>query len=145
MSESIDLAAAEAASSMPRNQREKKRAFRGQRWLTVALRALHLIAVMWLGAALHGAPAASLPVPEHFLGGLVLGSGLLMFAFDLISHPQHLREVSAWGVLAKLGLVVWLVASESQAVFWLIMTWSAVVSHAPASFRHHTLFPRRTT
>jgi hypothetical protein len=144
MSESVDLAGdkTSSASSAARGQREKKRAFRGQRGLTVALRAMHLIAVMWLGASLHGASSANLPVPANLLGGLVLGSGALMFAFDLISYPNHLRQVSGWSVVIKLGLVVWLVASESLPIFWLIMAWSAVFSHAPASLRHYTLFPR---
>lgn len=110
-----------------------RKSFPGQRWLGVLLRGLHLVAVIWLGAALLGAPVSS----DHAVLGLWT-TGLAMLALDTWSKPSHLREASGIAVLAKLGLVVWMAADESvrAVLFWLVVAGSAVFAHAPASFRH---------
>jgi hypothetical protein len=126
---------------------ERKRLTLWWRWLSVALRGVHLVAVMWLGVALHsgGQPVPAIPLDASTTGLLVLATGLTMFALDLIKYPHHLREVAGLSVLAKLLLVALLLASDPLRLplFWLIMTWSAVFSHAPASFRHYGLLRPR--
>jgi len=90
---------------MPRSspQTKGRGSFPGRRWLIVVLRALHLIAVIALGALLLGAPAA--PGWSHgTVSGLVVATG-----------------PAPW-------------------LFWALVALSAVVSHAPASFRHAELF-----
>ena len=49
-----------------------------ERWFSVLLRSLHLAGVVWLGAAVLGAPAG-----HSRAALLVLVSGLLMLAMDL--------------------------------------------------------------
>ncbi len=111
------------------------------RWLNVALRGLHLVAVILLGAALLGAPVA--------LGAATAGvavTGLAMLALDTWSRPAHLREVAGIAVLLKLGLVGWMAADPAArpVLFWVVVAGSAVFAHAPAKFRHAALIGRRT-
>jgi len=117
-----------------------RRTFPGQRWLGVALRGLHLVAVIVLGAAMLGAPVAG---GRAAIG--VAATGLAMLALDTWSKPSHLREASGIAVLVKLALVAWMAADESvrAVLFWLIVAGSAVSSHAPARFRHAVLIGRR--
>ena len=115
-----------------------------RRWLSVLLRGLHLVAVIGLGAALLGAPA------EHVggvtrLAAAVAASGACMFALDLWRKPRHLFEVAGVGVLAKLLLVASMTIDGAPRLllFWLVVVWSALFSHAPATFRHARLFGPR--
>lgn len=107
------------------------------RWINVALRGLHLAAVILLGANLLGAPVSSaLAVPAVIL------TGLAMFVVDILKKPSHLREVAGIAVLVKLVLVAWMASDSAMrpALFWLIVGGSAVFAHAPARFRHTVLF-----
>lgn len=118
-----------------------RRTFPGQRWLGVLLRGLHLVAVVWLGAALLGAPVPS----EYAVLGL-WATGLAMLGLDTWSKPSHLREASGVAVLVKVVLAGWMVFDEaSRAVlFWLVVVGSGIFAHAPAKFRHAVLIPPRT-
>jgi hypothetical protein len=116
-----------------------RKTFPLQRWLNVALRGLHLVAVILLGAALLGAPVAG--------GTAVFGvaaTGLAMLVLDTWSKPSHLREASGIAVLVKLVLVGWMAADESSrfALFWVVVAGSAIFAHAPARFRHAVVFSR---
>lgn len=117
-----------------------RRNFPGQRWLSVVLRGLHLVAVVWLGAALLGAPVTG----DHAVLGLWT-TGLAMFGLDVWSKPSHVREASGIALLAKLALVTWMAldAASRPVLFWLVVVGSGVFAHAPASFRHAMLIPRR--
>jgi hypothetical protein len=113
----------------------------GRRWLTVVLRTAHLIAVIWLGACLMAEPmAASLRLAHT----AVTCSGVAMFAVDLWCHPGHLRERAGAAMIVKLALIAAMAAAPSLALalFWIVVVWSAVISHAPASFRHARIFGR---
>ena len=107
------------------------------RWINVILRALHLAAVILLGAVLLGAP---LDTGRAAIG--VAATGFAMFALDIWRKPQHLREAAGIAVLLKLVLVGWMVfdAAAQQILFWLIVAGSAIAAHAPARFRHALLF-----
>jgi hypothetical protein len=104
-----------------------------ERWFSVLLRSLHLAGVVWLGAAVLGAPAG-----HRGAALLVLGSGLAMLVMDLRAGRIALREVAGAAVLVKLALVAWLALDATHAVviFWALVLGSAVTSHAPKSFRH---------
>lgn len=120
---------------MPR-PREKIRDFPGKRWLNVALRAVHILGIVLLGAALLG--GGSLPLGA----GITLASGLSMFAVDAWANPAHLREVAGFGMLFKLVLIGLAVTIPSLAlpVFWSLIVLSTLLSHAPGQFRHRRLF-----
>ena len=115
-------------------------AFVWHRWANVALRGLHLIAVVWLGAGLLGAP-----VTTDTAVATLAASGILMFGLDIWHKPSHLREVSGIAVPLKLILVGWMAldANLRPVLFWLIVAGSAVFAHAPSSFRHAILIGRR--
>lgn len=105
------------------------------RWIGIAARSLHLIAVVLVGVALFGAPIA---VPFAWVAGLLLGTGALLFALDQWKTRDHALQFAGAGQIAKLALVAWMMADATQALplFWLIVVWSSVFSHAPATFRH---------
>ena len=104
-----------------------------RRWGNVFLRALHLAAVIALGAGLLGAP-----VKEDMAAAGVALSGLAMLILDTWGNPGHLREVSGIAVMAKLAFVAWMAADESRRplLFWGLVVGSTVFAHAPARFRH---------
>ncbi len=120
---------------MPR-QRDNVRDFPGRRWLNLSLRTIHLAGIVLLGAALLGA------------GGITTGawltllSGIGMFAGDAWANPAHLREVAGFGVLVKLALVAVMAVFPPIAlpVFWAILLFSTLLSHAPGRLRHRRLF-----
>ena len=118
------------------------RDFPGRRWLSVVLRGVHLVAVIQFSAiVLHAVPDAQSP----FAGIAVLASGVLVWLLDLWYRPSHLVEGAGLSMLLKLALLAWMIAAPGLRVplFWIIVGWSAVFSHAPASFRNARLGKRR--
>ena len=71
-------------------RRSDSASFHGRRWLTVVLRCVHLVVVIWLGACLMGVPLAGSVRAAH----VWVFSGVAMFAVDLWHHPGHLRETA---------------------------------------------------
>ena len=102
------------------------------------LRALHLAAVVVLGAVLMGAPR---PLPMSIVGSTLLFTGVLLFALELWKSRDHWRQVAGVATLGKLALVAWILGDHARALplFWLLLLWSVVFSHAPASLRHAQL------
>ena len=118
------------------------RDFPGRRWLSVFLRGVHLIAVIQFSAtAPRAVPAAESP----FAGIAVLASGALVWLLDLWHRPSHLVEGAGLSMLLKMVLLAWMIAAPGLRVplFWIIVGWSAVFSHAPSSFRNVRLGKER--
>ncbi|MFY9328106.1 MAG: hypothetical protein WAO76_08830 [Georgfuchsia sp.] len=114
--------------------------FRGsniRRWANVALRGLHLVAVIVLGASLLGAPVNAFNAPVA-----VVSSGIAVLILDLWRNPDHMRQVAGLAVIAKLALLALMIFNEATRplLFWIIVVWSVLFSHAPASFRHAIIF-----
>src|SRR5512141_1772105 len=109
------------------------RDFPGRRWLSVFLRSAHMVAVIAFAAVL----LTTTPLPE-FSGMAVLITGVLVWALDLYHKPGHLAEGAGLSMLLKLMLIVGMIYLPVLRVplFWIIVIWSAVFSHAPASFRN---------
>lgn len=116
----------------------KLRDFRGRRWLSVFLRSAHMVAVIAFAVVLLQAPTT--PLPEH-AGSAVLITGILIWLLDIWHKPGHLVEGAGLSMLFKLMLLVWMIFSPGLRVplFWIIVVWSGVFSHAPASFRNARL------
>lgn len=112
-----------------------------QRWLGVVLRGLHLVAVILLGIGLFGQATTAEVNRAAFA---VLASGGLLWALDIWTKPDHLRQMAGLSMFAKLVLVGAMVLWPSlhAALFWLVVVWSAVFSHAPASFRNAPILGR---
>jgi len=118
------------------------RDFPGRRWLSVFLRGVHLIAVINFSAVvLHALPDAQ----PGYTGGAVLVSGILVWLVDLWHRPSHLVEGAGISMLLKLALLAGMMAAPAlrEPLFWVIVGWSAVFSHAPASFRNARLTGKR--
>jgi hypothetical protein len=103
-----------------------------RRWLGIALRSVHLAAVVWLGAALLGAPVG------HGGGWLTLASGLGLFASELIDRRVAVGELAGALVVGKLLVVGAMLAWPTAALplFWALLLLSAVSAHAPKPLRH---------
>ncbi|MDO8989833.1 MAG: hypothetical protein Q7U91_09385 [Sideroxyarcus sp.] len=118
--------------------RNTLRDFRGRRWLSVFLRSAHLVAVIAFAAVLLQATPTPL---QELNGSAVLLTGVLIWLLDLWHKPGHLVEGAGLSMLLKLALIAWMILSPDLRVplFWIIVVWSAVFSHAPSSFRNARL------
>lgn len=128
----------DGGAASTRDSHRNVRDFPGRRWLSVFLRGAHLIAVIAFGAALLYAPPA--PLPDH-AARAVLASGVLVWLLDLWHKPGHLVEGAGLSMLLKLALVAGMVLAPTLRVplFWIVVAWSAIFSHAPSSFRNARL------
>lgn len=117
-------------------QRDKVRDFPGKRWLNLGLRTLHIAGIVLLGSALLGGTEASHGAWITFV------SGLGMLASDTWANPQQLREIAGCGILIKLALVAVMALHVAMALplFWIILIFSTLLSHAPGAIRHRRLF-----
>lgn len=108
------------------------RDFPGRRWLGVLLRAAHLAGVVGVGAGLLAGTQA------HGFLILMVASGVAMAALDAWSNALWLKEFAGLSLLVKFVLIGIFVVDEAArpALFWLILVFSVVFAHAPASFRH---------
>lgn len=118
------------------------RDFPGRRWLSVFLRSAHMVAVIAFAAVL----LTTTPLPEYS-GMAVLITGVLVWALDLYHKPGHLTEGAGLSMLLKLMLIVGMIYLPGLRLplFWIIVVWSAVFSHAPASFRNRRLLGMELT
>ena len=104
-----------------------------ERALSVALRTSHLLAVVWLGAGVLGAPVAI-----GRAAAFVVGTGLALAVIDLLARRISLRELAGAVVLVKLVLSAWM-GWQPQHAGWLlvvIVVVSSLAAHAPKPVRH---------
>lgn len=103
------------------------------RWGGVLLRTLHLVAVIVLGASIHGAP-----LPTGVAGLAVLLTGIALLAVEMAGGQVVLGEAAGAAALVKLLPVVgviWL-PEWRLPLFWFLVAWSSLFSHAPKRLRH---------
>jgi hypothetical protein len=114
-----------------------KSKFLGRRWLSIALRSLHLVGVVLTAITIFASSQHQLAAS---LTTFVTGVGL--FGIELWRNRQHCRELAGAFVLLKLLLVLGMILMPSHAagLFWFLLISSSVISHAPKSFRHKRLF-----
>lgn len=114
-------------------QTKPRRDFPGRRWLTIALRSVHLVGVVLIGVALFGGGS-----DRQAAALLMLATGMALYALDLWSNPAHFGELAGVFILVKLLIVLAMVLYPASAavLFWLLLLASSVVSHAPGDFRH---------
>jgi hypothetical protein len=114
-----------------------RRDFRGRRLIVNLMRALHLVALAGFAAAVLAAG------PHGWRWAiLLLASGAVMMTLDAWSDPGYLRQVQGVAMLVKLALVATMIMwrDGQQALFWLLVFGSALLSHAPGRVRHHRVF-----
>ncbi|MCP5310363.1 hypothetical protein [Cognatazoarcus halotolerans] len=121
----------QGASEKPSDRRETRPPL--LRWLGVVLRGVHLATVIALGATVLGAP-----LDGRHQAIAVLVTGIAMVALDLRAKPHLFAEWAGIALIAKLAVVGWMAADAAlrPLLYWLIVGWSVLFAHAPASFRH---------
>ena len=118
-----------------KGRKDPARDFPGKRWLVNLLRAIHLVGVVGLGAGVIG------DIPEArwlAFGMAALVTGLAIQSLDAWSRPGDFRENVGLAMAGKLLLLGVLLAWPAQraVLFWLILVFSVLFAHAPASMRH---------
>lgn len=105
-----------------------------ERATAIALRTVHLVAVVALGAALLGAPRVS----AALAGATMVASGVLLLALDLRARRLVLREAAGLVVLVKVVATAWIAVDGAGAsvLFWVLVVLSSLSSHAPKGVRH---------
>lgn len=118
---------------MPRNRSDHWIDGDIARWLSIAARTAHLVAVALLAGLLLGAE-----LPREPVLFAVLASGVLMFGLDLGAGRIRAGELAGAVVLVKLAVVGWLLFADEapDLVFWGLFVLSSLTSHAPKHVRH---------
>jgi hypothetical protein len=108
------------------------------RWLGIGSRAVHLGAVVLLGATLLG---ASPRMPGSAVGAVLLATGIVLLALEWWKEPGLLLQFAGAATIVKLAFVLWMLLDpeRAEAAFWLVVLWSVVFAHAPAWFRHRPI------
>lgn len=114
-------------------EEEGRRDFHGRSLLINVLRAAHVAGLAGLAAAILAAGGEA----ERW-GALMLASGLGIIALDAWANPMYFRQAKGVGTVAKLGLVVLMMAWEPGrlALFWFVLVFSVLLSHSPGRLRH---------
>ncbi|MDO6460504.1 hypothetical protein Q4485_07345 [Granulosicoccaceae sp. 1_MG-2023] len=115
------------------------RDFPFRRWVRIALRTAHLVAIAGLfGGHVFAQPVAAL---EPWLWAAVL-SGFLLFATDLHMSFDALRQVHGLVVIGKVGLLalVPLLWDWRVPLLVAVIVIAAVSSHMPGRWRHYHVF-----
>lgn len=118
-----------------KERKDPARDFPGKRWVVNLLRAIHLVGVVGLGAGVLG----DIPEARWFAFGMAaLATGLTILFLDAWSRPGYFREYVGLAMAGKLILLGILLAWPAQraVLFWLILVFSVLFAHAPASLRH---------
>jgi hypothetical protein len=119
------------------------RAFPGIRWLRIALRTTHLIAMgLLVGGVAVGASRSDLSAA---LWGTFL-SGVLFVAVELYQSAMFLFQVKGVAVLVKLLLLVAAVELPESALPLIIaaIVIGGISSHMPGRYRHYSFLHGRT-
>jgi hypothetical protein len=120
----------------------RSRYFRGQRWVNIGLRTLHLIGIAGLGAGfLYVGVDQSWRL--YLLLTLLSGTGLILIS--IWNNGIWLLQLRGQAVLLKLlllGLIpLW--PGLKLPLFIGVLLISGLISHAPANVRYYSLYHRR--
>lgn len=120
----------------------ESRFFRGQRWVNIGLRSLHLIGLAGLGGGFLY-PAAGDHWRLYF--ELLIWSGIGLSVISVWNNGIWLLQLRGQAILLKLLLLALIPHLPEWRITLLlaIILISGVVSHAPASVRYYSLIHRR--
>jgi len=120
----------------------ESRLFRGQRWVNILLRTLHLLGMAGIGGGYFYASAGD--VWQGFLY-LTLVSGLAMMLLSIWSNGIWLLQLRGHAILLKLVvlllMLLWPVYQAAGLV--LVIVISGLIAHAPGNVRYYSIFFRR--
>ena len=120
----------------------QSRLFRGQRWVNIGLRTLHLIGLAGLGAGF------LYPVDGDMGYGyfyLTITSGIGLVMISTWSNAIWLIQLRGQAILLKvlLLLLIPLVPALTWWLFVAVIVISGLISHAPGAVRYYSIFHRR--
>ncbi|WP_019622675.1 hypothetical protein [Amphritea japonica] len=123
---------------------QQKRHLPGKRWISIALRSLHLVGIAGLaGAYLFNQPQ-SVWFPYLIVG---VGSGVLMVAKELYVDTIWLYQLRGQLVLFKLLLLaagIYWFAQPQAWIYILVILISGIISHAPGKIRYYSVIYGKT-
>ena len=120
------------------------RGFRGQRWLNVLLRSLHLVGIVGISG---GFLFDEKPDAWGHYWHLTLASGVALMALYLWGSVCWLFELKGLVIVLKtllLGIAL-LIPSIRAELFLFVVILSGVIAHAPGAFRGYRWIPLPTT
>lgn len=107
--------------------------YRGQRWLRITARTVHLVSVMFVGAN----AVVGRPLDERAVAVLV-ASGGMMLADDVVRYGSDaFRYLHFWAAVAKIGLLGIALVQPDYTLALLIaaIVVGSFISHAPGKVR----------
>ena len=107
--------------------------YRGQRWVRIGARTVHLVSVMFVG----GNAIIGRPLDSVALDMLIL-SGCSLLADDALRYgPSLLRYLHFWAVVAKIGLLSIALVKPEWTLSLLVaaVVVGSIISHAPGKVR----------
>jgi hypothetical protein len=120
------------------------RGFRGQRWLNVLLRSLHLVGIAGISG---GFLFDEKPDTWGHYWHLALASGVALMALYLWGSVCWLFELKGLVIVLKtllLGIAL-LIPSIRAELFLFVVILSGVIAHAPGTFRGYRWIPLPAT
>lgn len=120
---------------------KQSRSFKGQRWVSIVIRSLHLIGIAGVGAAfLFQLPDIQwLPYMV-----LTLTSGSAMMLLEIWSNGIWLIQLRGLSTLLKLLILsTTFVVGLQPYILVAVILISGIMSHAPAKVRYYSVFHRK--
>jgi len=111
--------------------------YRGQRWVRITLRTMHLICVMFVSAGVVSTKGIH---PDWLVGLVASGSGLILD--DFIRYGSALfRYLQFWVTILKVFTLSLALSYPAQAtqLFILAIILGSFISHAPGKIRQYAL------
>ncbi len=111
--------------------------YKGQRWLRIGARTVHLVSVVFVG----GNAVVGRPLDEGAVAMLVLSGGTLL-ADDFVRYGIHVvRFLQFWAVVCKIALLSLALAAPDWTLQLLVgaIVVGSIISHAPGKVRQWAL------
>ena len=113
------------------------RDFRGQRWVRISIRTLHLIS---MGLLVGGVARGAAPADLQWEVWSTLLTGLAFVAVELYGSCIWLFQLKGWAVIVKMLLLASVLAAPHSALPLLIVAIviGGISSHMPGKYRYYS-------
>lgn len=120
---------------------KQSRSFKGQRWVSIVMRSLHLIGIAGVGAAFLFQLPETQWIPYMVL---TLSSGSAIMLLEIWSNGIWLIQLRGLSTLLKLLILstTFIIGLQSYILVAVILV-SGIMSHAPAKVRYYSVFHRK--
>jgi hypothetical protein len=120
----------------------KEREFKGDRWVSISLRTLHLIGIVGVGSGLLFDAPKETWCPYWML---CVGSGVAMICLYIWYSAIWVIQLRGIVIFFKIALVLCLPLLEGYEphILVIVIVLSGLISHAPGAARYYSIFHRR--